>query len=89
MFANSEDQLFRFYKEFQRCEVVNRYPRYLSYIQSQWSRRLEWAVCYRKHLLVRGNQTNNYAEAGIQILKELVFNRVKAYNVVQMFSFVT
>ena len=39
--------------------------------------------------MTRGNQTNNYAEAGIQILKKLVFSRVKAYNLVQMFSFVT
>lgn len=43
------------------------------------------------HMLseVRGNQTNNYAEAGIRILKDLVFSRVKAYNLIQMFSFVT
>ena len=38
---------------------------------------------------MRGNQTNNYAEAGMRILKYLVFSRVKAYNLVQMFSFVT
>ena len=49
----------------------------------------EWALCYQKHLLVRGNQTNNYAEAGMRILKDLVFSRVKVYNLVQMFSFVT
>ncbi len=47
------------------------------------------AVCFRKHLLGRGNHTNNYSEAGIRILKELIFSRVKAYNHVQMFSFIT
>ena len=36
-----------------------------------------------------GNHTNNYAEAGVQIVKELIFNRVKAYNIIQMFTFVT
>ena len=46
-------------------------------------------LSYRKHLLIRGNRTNNYAEAGMRILKDLVFSRVKAYNLVQMFSFVT
>ena len=30
----------------------------------------------------------NYAEAGVKILKELVFSRTKAYNMVQMFHFV-
>ena len=40
-------------------------------------------------MLVRGNQTNNYAEAGMLILKDLVFSTVKVYNLVQMFSLVT
>ena len=48
----------------------------------------EWAHCHRKCLMIRGNHTNNYAEAGIKILKELVFSRIKAYNMVQMFHFV-
>ena len=43
---------------------------------------------YREQLLVRGNQTNNYAESGIKIVKELVFSRVKAYNLIEMISFV-
>lgn len=40
-------------------------------------------------LLVRGNHTNNYSEAGFRILKDLIFSRVKAYNHDQMFSFIT
>ena len=38
---------------------------------------------------MRGNHTNNYAEAGVRIVKELIFNRVKANNIIQMFTFVT
>ena len=38
---------------------------------------------------MRGNHTNNYSEASIGILKELVFSRIKAYNLVQMFQFAT
>ena len=30
--------------------------------------------------MTRGNNTNNYAEAGMRILKEIIFGRVKAYN---------
>ena len=48
----------------------------------------DWAHCHRKCLIIRGNHTNNYTEAGIKILKELVFSRIKAYNMVQMFHFV-
>ena len=89
VYADTEDQLFRFYNEFQQSDIGKKYPHYSEYIKSQWDRRKEWALCYRKKLLVRGNHTNNYAEAGIRILKDLVFSRVKAYNLVQMFSFVT
>ena len=30
--------------------------------------------------MTRGNNTNNYAKAGIRIIKDIVFGRVKAYN---------
>ena len=89
VYADTQQQLKQRYTEFQSCEVVKLYPHFLAHIQGLWERQKEWAICYRRHLLTRGNQTNNYAVAGIRILKELVFSRVKAYNLVQMFSFVT
>ena len=54
-----------------------------------WTKRHEWAICYRHQILTRGNNTNNIAEAGIRIVKELIFGRIKAYNLIQMFQFVT
>ena len=50
--------------------------------------RTEWALSYRLDRPTRGNFTNNYAEAGIRVLKEIIFGRVKAYNLVQMFEFI-
>ena len=38
----------------------------------------EWAVCFRKGETMRGINTNNYAESGIRILKDIVFSRDKA-----------
>ena len=89
VYATSQSMLELSYKQFKENEVVKKYPNYMKHIESQWSRRREWAICYRSHLLTRGNQTNNHAEAGIRIIKEFVFNQVKAYNIVQMFSFIT
>ena len=51
--------------------------------------RKEWAHCYRKRLLIRGNHINNYSEASMKILKEMIFSRVKAYNMVQVFHFLS
>lgn len=53
-----------------------------------WERKSEWALCYRQTALVRNNQTNNYAEAAMRVLKDKVFERVKAFNLTQMVDFV-
>ena len=38
---------------------------------------------------MRGNYTNNYPEADMRILKEIIFGRIKAYNLIRMFQFIT
>ena len=38
---------------------------------------------------MRGINTNTYAESGIRILKDIVFKRVKPYNLVQLFELLT
>ena len=88
VYAKSESFLLKKYEEFCYNSVVKKYPNFLTHMQSLWLRRSEWAVCYRSQLPVRGNNTNNLFEAGVRILKEIVFSCVKAYNVVEMFQFV-
>ncbi|KAF0725292.1 Uncharacterized protein FWK35_00032336, partial [Aphis craccivora] len=43
----------------------------------------QWSMLYRNSnsLITRNNQTNNYSEASIRILKEIVLERTKAYNI--------
>ena len=69
--------------------MSQKYPQLAKCLEQFWKRRNEWAISYRIDLMTRDNHTNNYAEAGMRILKEIVFGRVKAYNLVQMFQFVT
>ena len=45
-------------------------------------------MCYRNSSTLRGIDTNNYSESGIRILKDIVFHRVKAYNLIQVFEFI-
>ena len=45
-------------------------------------------MCYRNNTTLRGIDTNNYAESGIRILKDVVFRRVRAYNLIQVFEFI-
>ena len=67
---------------------VNKYPHVLTRFQKFWERRHEWALSYRVDKPMRNNHTNNYAEAGIRVLKEIIFGHVKSYNLVQMFDFI-
>lgn len=58
-------------------------------MQGFWERRREWAICFQTAVTMRGINTNNYAESGIRMLKDIVFKRVKAYNLLQLFDFIT
>ena len=90
VYATKEELLIRYYNELlEKTPETIKYPSFIQHIKSLWGKRRAWAHCYRTILPIRGNHTNNYAEAGIKILKELVFSRVKAYHLIQMFSFVT
>ena len=46
------------------------YPNFAKRLEHFWSRRMEWALSYRVEKMMRGN---NYAEAGMRIIKEIVF----------------
>ena len=61
----------------------------MAHMEGYWKRRQDWATCFRNDETMRGINTNNYAESGIRILKDIVFNRVKAYNLIQLFDFLT
>ena len=89
VYAEKEEQLTHLYSSLQKLPLVQKYPTFLSHLMSLWPCRRQWSYCYRKRLMLRGNHTNNYSEAGMKILKELIFSRVKAYNLVQVFHFLT
>ena len=71
VYAHSEEQLNTRFQELLSDEIAIMYPHFIKHLQSYWPRSHKQAVCLRQHLLIRGNHTNNYSEAGIKILKEL------------------
>ena len=89
VYAKKETDLNADYQQFTSNSTVKRYPNFMTHIEGYWKRRNEWAVCFRSGETMRDINTNNYAESGIHILKDIVFKRVKAYNLVQLFEFLT
>ena len=88
VYAQSEQTLNNNYQELTSDSTVKLYPKFVQHIKNYWPKRERWALCFRNELMTRGNNTNNYAEAGIKILKEQVFSRIKAYNLIEVVSFV-
>ena len=88
-YCKTESALQSQYEHLLASATTKKYPNFIKHLKEIWEKRFSWAHCYRQSLLIRGNHTNNYAEAGIKIIKEMVFCRVKAYNLVQVFYFIT
>ncbi|XP_026054784.1 uncharacterized protein LOC113040739 [Carassius auratus] len=66
--------------------LTTRYRKFLTYLQNLYSRRESWALSYRRDLPTRGNQTNNYVEAAMRVLKDKILHRTKAFNLPQLFN---
>lgn len=87
MYAKTECSLESYHNEPLKLPAATKYPHFLEHVASVWEKIHTWAHCYRTTLPIRGNHTNNYAEAGIRILKEMIFSRVKAYNLIQILHY--
>jgi hypothetical protein len=61
--------------------------KFVSRMNKNLSREEEWVQLHRNKLINRNNNTNNYAEATIRILKDIVLSRTKAFNVVALVEF--
>lgn len=84
-----EEDFFEKFSQFFSDSIVKNYEPFLNYIKNYERRYQEWAMCYRKTLLTRGNDTNNYCEATFKVLKEKILHRMKAFSIVQMFDYLT
>jgi hypothetical protein len=89
VYSTTESILEHEYSLLKGNPIATKYNNFLVHMDIYWNRREEWAVCFRNRTCMRGIHTNNYAESGIRILKDIVFKRVKAYNLVQLFEFLT
>ncbi|XP_025105409.1 uncharacterized protein LOC112570910 [Pomacea canaliculata] len=87
VYAQSDDEIINVYDNACRDDVVRVNPKFKLYLEKQFERRSLWAVTFRKDLPVRGNNTNNYCEAAMHVLKDKIFCRTRAYNIQQLLDF--
>ena len=77
VYAQTEENLKQTYKSLEKGTISSKFSNINKHLESYWKRRHEWALCYRDLNPVRVNNTNNYCEAEIRILKDIVFKRIK------------
>ncbi|CAG8510948.1 34072_t:CDS:2 [Gigaspora margarita] len=88
LYARTETDINHYYQELKN-NYYQQFPLFAKYYERLWNQRQYWAHRFRLNLLLRGNHTNNYIERGFGLLKDIIFARTKAYNSVQVFSFIT
>ena len=81
LYENEEDDGEMAYDDMITSNVVSKYPNLVKYLMTLYDRKEEWALCYRKHLLIRGNNTNNPVGAQFLVLKDDILNRTKEFNI--------
>ena len=86
LYASSESEMDVHFGEFKSSYYS--YPLLRRHFELLWERRRFWALSFRFGLPTRGNNTNNYVERGFGILKDIIFARTQAYNIIQVFQFV-
>lgn len=87
LYAKTEENLDKYYDQLCVDETTQQYECLMTYLRRLYKRRSEWALCLRVKLPVRGNNTNNFCEAGMRVIKDKIFYRTKAFNVVQLVDF--
>lgn len=88
VYSNNRDELEIIFNKALQKPLVKQFPKFVNYLHNLYERRQEWALCVRKGLITRGQNTNNISEAGMKIIKDVILDRTKAYSPVQLFFFI-
>lgn len=70
LYASTEEQLEECFANLINDNRVQNYPNYIKHVSTYIDRMIEWALCYRCNLPVRGNNTNNLCESAMMVIKE-------------------
>ena len=75
--------------QMQTDKTVLKYRNFYDYIKNALERKEQWALCFRKGLLTRGNNTDNFTESMIFVFKCVILKRIRAYNLLELVKFIT
>ena len=77
--AETEDQFEQCYNDL--YDELEPYENASVYFEELYAGKEAFAHCYRSHLPIRGNHTNNFVESQFLVLKDIILKWTKEYNV--------
>ena len=89
VFADTADKFDTKENEAVSDQTVLRYPNFKDYLEHALERKEQWALCFRKGLKTRGNNTDNFTESMIFVFKCVILKRIRAYNLLELLKFIT
>jgi hypothetical protein len=84
MYADSSETLAQ---AIDAVENLDKYEKFVTRLRKNLERKEQWVELFRSEFTTRHANTNNYAEASIRILKDIILRRTKAFNVVALVEF--
>ena len=84
MYAKTDDELAA---AIDAVDSLDDQDKFVKRLHGNLERQQEWVARHRVNLITRSHDTNNYAEASIRIMKDVILHRTKAFNVVALVEF--
>lgn len=84
MYATTTAEFEEYATNILESEVAENYKkRFSSFLDIKH----EWGICFRQNIMTRGHNTNNYSEATMRIMKDIILQRTKAFNAVALVDY--
>ncbi|KAK3917274.1 50S ribosomal protein L25 [Frankliniella fusca] len=88
-YTNNEEKFESLYCNMIEDDIAKKYAVIIKHLDDYKRRAAELALCHHRDIMIRGHHTDNYAEANIKVIKTKILNRIKAFNIPQLFDFLT
>jgi len=86
--ANTYEALAEAFTTIHYDAIANEHSDFIAYIDQLLEKSTLWASCYRQDDVIQSLNTNNTIDRSVRIVKDKLFKRLKAFNIVHLVDFV-
>eukprot|EP00057_Strongylocentrotus_purpuratus_P010667 XP_011665141.1 PREDICTED: uncharacterized protein LOC105438693 isoform X2 [Strongylocentrotus purpuratus] len=87
IYARTTEELDQLYQQSLQDPILS--EKFKKHLTGYYGRKEKWAIACRQDLEVRGNNTNNFCEAAMRVLKDKILERTKAFSIPQLADYMS